>query len=240
MNTDKSRRLLKKIQALFDNLSDQGSVSALERDLMLSYLRELYADLSDISSVTPPAEELNVYESASRAKISSSHQETEGTNPKSSAPEPIRQPSEPKVIHETPAPEEIPEHIVVTPPTTQSPAPSTQSSSIVSKVDSADLAALFEFKGTGELAEKLTLQPLDKIEHGMGINERILTINELFNGNSDLFKQTLDHLNTVTGFREAQQYLIDGVASQFGWADDAKKHKANFFIQLVRRKYVST
>jgi hypothetical protein len=46
MNTDKATKLLKKIQALYDNLGDQGSMSSLERDLILSYLRELYEEFS--------------------------------------------------------------------------------------------------------------------------------------------------------------------------------------------------
>jgi hypothetical protein len=72
----------------------------------------------------------------------------------------------------------------------------------------------------------------------MGINERILTINDLFNGDNDLFKRTIEHLNDLSTFSAAREFLIGDVATRFKWGETAKKNKAIYFLQLVRRKYV--
>lgn len=245
MNTDKAKRLLKKAQALFDNLSDQGTMSALERDLLLSYLRDLYEEIS-----------------SPQVHVTSTH-ETIQEPVRMTIDKPVSDfPVPPKTTMQTPTWQEPPKQIVPEPIHTQvekivtpvkqefveplteikikkTPVSETLSSAGKAETITTDplLSALFEFKEVGELAEKLKLQPIDKIEHGMGINERILTVNELFSGDNELFRKTLEDLNSLQNFNEAQGYLIDGVATRFNWADETKKNKASYFIQLVRRRY---
>ena len=250
MNTDKARRLLKKIQALLDNLSDQGTVSALERDLLLSYLRELYEEVG--SPITPTSISHEVVKEPMRVKIEKPAQEeytgvkppssyTTGWNepPKPVTPEPAHTRVEQiNVPIQQPVAAFTPVNVPVSPLQSSVQAPVSSPSTMHDKEDTA-LTALFEFKEVGELAEKLKLQPLDRIEHGMGINERILTVNELFGGDNELFKKTLDYLNDLQSFRDAQSFLTQGVGSRFNWADERKKTKAVYFIQLVRRRFVS-
>ena len=71
----------------------------------------------------------------------------------------------------------------------------------------------------------------------MGLNEKILTINELFSGDQELFNKTVQDLNGMSGFPEARNYLISGVAADQGWGEKAKQKKAKTFIKLVRRRY---
>jgi hypothetical protein len=242
MISDKAKRLHKRIQALFDNLSDQETISSLERDLMLSYLRELY-------------DELKAPAPAARDKLTSPEDRDDREMRNSERPAgytPVRpssdwhetaeketlatvEPHTAKTMHDTP---------VIQPSRTTSSQQQPMPEAIATWVDAHPeedhlLAALFEIKEAGELAEKLKLQPIDRIEHGMGINERMLAINELFNGSNELFKKTLDHLNGLQTFIDARSYLMSGVASQYKWAEDVRKKKAIYFIQLVRRKYIS-
>ena len=46
MNLERVKQVLKKVNALIENLDDQGQTSAIERDLLLRYLRDLYEDVS--------------------------------------------------------------------------------------------------------------------------------------------------------------------------------------------------
>lgn len=247
MNTDKAKRLLNKAQALFDNLSDQGTVSSLERDLLLSYLRELYEEVSNPQvtqikheSIPEPPRvrvEKPVVEMPLPAKPATMHTQPEWNAPsKPIIPEPVH--THVEQVFVPPVKEYV--EPVVEYKEKKAPAPepvTTFRTPLVFSDSHVELSALFEFKETGELGERLKFQPIERIEHGMGINERILAINELFNGDSDLFKKTLDDLNELSSYSDAQGYLMEGVASRFNWSDAARKHKATFFIHLVRRRY---
>ncbi len=46
MKLDRVKQILKKVNALIENLEDQGQTSAIERDLLLRYLRDLYENVS--------------------------------------------------------------------------------------------------------------------------------------------------------------------------------------------------
>ncbi len=250
MNNDKAKRLLKKVQALFDNLSDQGNISALERDLLLSYLRELYEEINSTSATGNSAGNVvsdHVHEPIRKKPFDEPAVTKSTVLPIQDWREPPK-PVLPEVVHTrveqivTPfmhepvafvAPVDKPDQTDYTP----SPSPAKPIQGTHDKAEAA-LAGLFEFKEVGDLSEKLKMQPIERIEHGLGINERILSINELFNGDSDLFRQTLDYLNSLKSFQDARAYLTEGVATQFNWADESRKSKATYFIELVRRKYV--
>ncbi len=264
MNTDKAGRLLRKIQALYDNLSDQGTMSSLERDLLLSYLRDLYEEFSagpvtakaykeEVRTSPPPPP---VYTPPAPPKVEERH---EHYIPPPPAPPKVEErhehytppsPPQPPPVVEKPAPTEPATHYSrepqpSTPPVLEPvrvPPPAAeplQTNDNGTDEDHAAIAALFEFKQTGELAEKLQLQPLERIESGMGINERILMINELFRGDGDLFRKTLSDLNALSSFDEAKTFLIRGVASRLQWRDEARKPQALVFIQLVRRRFLN-
>ena len=243
MNTDKASKLLKKIQALYDNLNDQGSMSALERDLLLSYLRELYDELSSAT----PGSAVSTKRDPQPARIIES-------------PPPPRppQPVEPEISYTPPKPEPVVAPKPPEPPQYREPVPAsappsdipvqpepTKQPSVPSPESLADLTdealeALFEYKQIGELSEKLKMQPLERIEQGMGINERILIINELFGGDSDLFRRTLDELHSLNGFEAAKHHLVSNIATRYQWSEGAKKTQAILFTQLVRRKFLSS
>lgn len=117
----------------------------------------------------------------------------------------------------------------VTPPVQSAPLP----------VRSGKSDELFSFSETRELSDKLRLSKLDDLSKGMGINERFLTINELFNGNHEAFDHALRHLNQLANFAEARNWIENSLIEPYGWLDEKKKKKAQVFIQLVQRKYLN-
>lgn len=61
MDINKSRLLLNKINRFFDNIVDDGEVSAIEKDLMLSYIRDFYESFisENTQTVAPPKPKYN-------------------------------------------------------------------------------------------------------------------------------------------------------------------------------------
>ncbi|MBK7409732.1 MAG: hypothetical protein IPL49_03515 [Saprospirales bacterium] len=103
--------------------------------------------------------------------------------------------------------------------------------------DKQDIDTLFEHHQATELSEKLSELPIQDLSKAMGLNERIFTINELFDGDQEAFKQAVQVLNGFHSFEEAKNYLVQEIAIQYNWAQTDKKNKAKNFIKLVRRRY---
>jgi hypothetical protein len=96
---------------------------------------------------------------------------------------------------------------------------------------------LFEFKEATDLSERLSQSPIKDLNKAMGINERILTTNELFDGNGDAMKDALSTINRLSNFEEAKDYLAN-IAEIYDWTSKKKKKKAIVFVKLVRRRFV--
>jgi len=112
------------------------------------------------------------------------------------------------------------------------------SQSITNDVD-ADLIALFEDNPVNDLSDKLGMLPINDLTRALSINEKFFTIQQLFGGDSKAFEQTLQQLNSLSSFDEASDALMHSVASQYEWAAEAKKKKAEQFIKIVKRRYQS-
>ena len=98
-------------------------------------------------------------------------------------------------------------------------------------------ALLFEQKEGKELSDKLSSMPIMDLKKSMGLNEKILTINELFGGDHKAFDAALTDLNALGSFEEAKVYMSEHLAAKYEWASATKKKKAQIFIKLVRRRY---
>jgi hypothetical protein len=102
----------------------------------------------------------------------------------------------------------------------------------------SDTSVLFSTEEARDLSDKLRLRRIDDLSRAMGINERFLTINELFGGDHEAFDRVLRDLNSLGSFQEAKTYLEAGVIDTYGWLDEKKQKKAGVFIQMVRRRYL--
>jgi hypothetical protein len=231
MDLKKAKTLLGKINTLFQSLdSDDGSIAPIEKDLMRSYLRELYEQFHDVARVVevkePPAPEPKKQEEIEvirmEKKAPPPPPPPPPPRPKPRIVEPPKMDSEPEPAKPAPAKPEVP----VVQPVAKS------------KVD-PDVLELFEMpnKAAKELSEKLSEMPISDLTKAMGLNERIFTINELYGGNQDAFEQSIQELNKYSSFNEAKKYLY-GLAQTYNWAEKAKAKKAKNYIKLIRRRYV--
>ena len=228
MDTQQAKILLEKINALHKSISlDNGDVSSIERDLMLSYIRQLYEAYlsSDAKTAAPPKAK-----SAAPPKVAPTPKKvvTPPPPPKvEAAPKqdvaPPPPPPEP-VAPPKPAPEPAP--VAQTAP---SPAPAK------SNVDPA-IRSLFKHQAARELSEKLSQQAISDLTRAMSINDKLLYSNELFGRDMARMNETLQKLNGLNTMDQAQDYLVS-IAQQFDWTEEERSEVAQSFIKLVRRKY---
>jgi hypothetical protein len=78
----------------------------------------------------------------------------------------------------------------------------------------------------------LTAPPVADLRKAIGINDRFFYQRELFNGNSNLMNQTLDQLNAMGGFEDAQSFLL----ANFNW--NPESNAVLSFMELVERRYI--
>jgi hypothetical protein len=97
---------------------------------------------------------------------------------------------------------------------------------------------LFVHRASNEISEKLANSPIADINTALGINTRMLYINELFGGNANQFKLAVDELNLLGNYDAARAFLERHYVDAFHWNTPAKKERAKEFIKIVRRRYL--
>lgn len=258
MDLQKSKLLLDKINALYKNMSaDRKNISTIEKDLMKSYIQHFYESFIDMPQA-PIRKEVEIIKSSPKPKPP-----VKKVNPKPVTPQPVPikkiekeavspPPPPPKPVPEPPKPAPAPTPKPVPPPPPPKPAPAPpkpapappkptppKPSPVAAKplTTDPDLDALFDVVSAKELSEKLSQLPIKDIGKAMGLNEKILTINELFGGDQSMFKVTIDTLNKLPNYDQAKLFLKQNAAAKYKWTSKDKKEKAKIFIKLIKRRY---
>lgn len=230
MNLQQAKVLLNKINALHRSIGlDENDVSAIERDLMLSYIRQLYEAYSNFDKptaqparpATPPAPRP---EPVPPSPPKPERREPPQPEPR---PEPKAQPTPPPPPQ--PEPEPAPQR---TPP----PAPRMEERAAPTQSTDPRIAALFRAPATRELSDKLSQRSVDDLTKAMSINDKLLYANELFGRDMSTMNSTLDRLNRLSSMGEAQPILVP-FAERHDWAEEERAEVAESFIKLVRRRY---
>jgi hypothetical protein len=84
------------------------------------------------------------------------------------------------------------------------------------------------------VADKLHRNPIKDLKTAIGINEKFLFVNQLFEGNLQNYSAAIEKINTVTDLSTAKQVAAD-LAGQMNW-DDNNEHVKNF-MELVERRF---
>lgn len=250
MNLAQTKIYLEKIIALYKNMSaDERNINAIERDLMLSYIRQLYETcLETAPSVVAPPQAAKPVQ----------------TPPKATPPPVVEQPkvaptvavSAPPVVETpryTPPPPppvvETPRYtppppppVVETPRYTSPPVPTPEPprprvAQAPASGFSAEVEALFDEQVGKEISDKLSNAPVADLTKAFGLNDRLLMQNELFLNNKSAFDEALKDLNNSSSFDTARAFLAD-LAVRNNWNLNSDRQKlAKSFIKLVRRRF---
>ena len=219
---------------MHDNILLEGKMSKIEKDLFLDYLKEMYElilekndneNYGDHSSDIEDEEIKVKSDKSGREKLSKNVKEGD--------------------LRSTP---ELPQYEMVEMTEEYSGSNGHASSStknadaddsLHKKVVSESIENLFSDKTIYQQSYRFSQTPVSDISKALGINDKILIINKLFNKDQQDFNYVSTKLNYFNSYDEAAQYLKTEVAEKYNWDKESKKEKAIDFIKLVKRKYPS-
>jgi hypothetical protein len=227
MDHKKAKITLGKLNVLFNSLEDAGEeISSIEKDLMLNYIKQLYEAVLNGDPITIP-------------KLPENRQTSFQTDNKSKA-EPkfyLPEQEEDKKATVLEKEDENPKTEVKKSIEEDTKGQSSEEDKSLEKEIDESLKTLFAIEEATELSHKLSLTPIKDLKKSMGINEKIFTVKELFNGDQKTFDECLAALNEFKSFEEAKKFLAIGPATDFDWSEKEKEKKAKTFIKLVHRRY---
>ena len=84
------------------------------------------------------------------------------------------------------------------------------------------------------LAAKLARKKIDNLSSAIGINEKFLFTNELFDGNTEQFLKTIDELNSCLSLKDANEKLTE-FAQKRDWMIEEEPYQK--LQSLLTRKY---
>ncbi len=85
-----------------------------------------------------------------------------------------------------------------------------------------------------EIRNQIGFNSLPTLIGAFGLNERLLYINELFDGSSESFSDAIKHLDTRSNLSETTAF-IEEIAEKFNW--DIESETVEEFIQKLCRRY---
>ncbi len=221
------------IEKLVGNLRNSKEASAIELDLALSKLRNVYEILTLIKAdrlhemVSDLPEQEKPSEGAAPSHKLEPEAETEAKPVPEPEPEPVSE-QEPEPEPE-PEPESAPE---AKPETTTNSE--TDSSSILAEKFSAE-SSINENLGEkfgNDMDAKLVGQPIDNISRNIGINDRFFIIRELFEGKSDRFTSLVNALESADNYQAASSILKDH------FAENMDHEGVEILTGLLKRRYI--
>ncbi len=231
MNIKKTKITLDKINALFKSLSaTDNSVSSIEKDLMLTYVRQLYENVLDTSNEAAPAvvKKTPIPTPPPAPKPKPRQPELEIVPPEP----PVKAPEPPQPIKtEDPPPKPTPKA-----PPTPPPPPPPVIKKAAPKTSFKNIDKLFDEKKATELSDILSQSPISDLTRAMSINDRLLYMNELFSKDIEALNGSLSLLNKYDSIEEAKG-LLANLAEQYNWLAEEKLDLARTFIKLVKRRY---
>lgn len=93
------------------------------------------------------------------------------------------------------------------------------------------------FKKTdGSMAAKFTKAAIEDLKEHIGINRKFLYINELFDGDSATYNNTLSDLNSCESAESAMK-IVDRLKNTYAWSSE--NSTVSGFVELVERRYIS-
>ena len=90
------------------------------------------------------------------------------------------------------------------------------------------------FEVEREIRNQIGFNSLPSLIGSFGLNERLLYINELFDGSSESFSESIKHLDARSNLSEAADY-VENLAGKFNW--DIESETVEEFIQKLCRRY---
>lgn len=86
------------------------------------------------------------------------------------------------------------------------------------------------------LADKLGQQPIADLTSAIGLNQKFLFMNDLFEGENDKYKLAIDSINNSGNYGAAIEYINNNLKDQYNWDMDTVSTQK--FMSLVHRRFL--
>ena len=86
------------------------------------------------------------------------------------------------------------------------------------------------------LISQLAKKKITELKSGIGLNEKFLFIQALFNGDANAYNESIDLLNGFTTYSQADQYIRQNLVEKFNWTN--KKESVSSFYDILRRRFI--
>lgn len=86
-----------------------------------------------------------------------------------------------------------------------------------------------------ELASLLNEAPIADLRRAIGINDRFVFIQELFNADETMYERCIKTINSFTTYSEAEGWIQRELKVKLGWKEDSES--VQHFDQLVMRRF---
>lgn len=141
-------------------------------------------------------------------------------------PDPVAETPETIVATEEPEPDVVPDE-----ETGEEPAPKTTADLFSG---SPTIADSFQAEKDNSIAAMVSPQSVQDLKMAIGINDKFLFINDLFNGDPPNYNDAIEKLNLADDAQEAMKTL-DGFREQLGWTD--RSEAFGRLRKIVQSKY---
>lgn len=244
MKIKKFKKTLSRLSVLINTMDDNERLSKLEKDLIRKHLLDLY-DLTfagdekqeEYSEVQEDVVQVVMEQKEAPIQLVEVPKEEpmQKRVQREVVEEPVRQKTYVDLEPSISTPKETEVHLKEEPVRVVSvEQPAIETNAFISE----EHAEILEYGSeTNELSDRLGDSPISDLTKAMGINERMLTVNELFDGDNGAFKQSLSALNEMSSYNEAKSYISNQLIEKYNWVSPKKRKKAKVFIKLVKRRF---
>jgi hypothetical protein len=87
------------------------------------------------------------------------------------------------------------------------------------------------------VAHKIHRNPIKDLKAAIGINEKFLFINKLFDNSSQQYNEAIERINSSGDFFSARKIIDEELFPKYDWKADSEPVKE--FLELVERRFIS-
>ncbi len=96
---------------------------------------------------------------------------------------------------------------------------------------------LAQIKDDTSIGARMQSKPVSNLKEAIGLNEKFLFINELFNGDINAYNESINQLNSRESIHQAFE-MLNGLTSEYNWDGKRSGETIDKFANLVQRRYM--
>ncbi|MFP4470588.1 MAG: hypothetical protein ACLFPE_07885 [Bacteroidales bacterium] len=235
-------KLIGKIQKDWDRAEVSGrKISRIDRDILITRIRQLYDLISDLESVTAnqPGREAQQHEPQESGAFAFPEDK-----PESDSDKPAKTPDEKphadsgqlydnKKKPKPEQPQELPQKNGSNQPLNSKLDPPSKAA-VDLFTPSKTLLDVYKTNHDNSVAAKIKQHRIEDIRSAIGLNDKFLMINHIFDGEMSKYNQSIDKLNSFDHFHDALQYIDELRLKAKG---EESQTAMNKLLEIVKRKF---